>query len=1158
MAEDRAEWIKRLFAEAADLPSDRRADFLRDECGPDHAARFELESLLETEDGAPSSFMETPAFTGLEAEADQAVHAPPERIGRYRIVRPLGEGGMSIVYLAEQEQPRRQVAVKVIRPGAMSTSMYRRFQLEAEVLGTLKHEGIAQIFEADTETTPTGPLPFFAMEFVEGDTLDRYACDHQLDTRAKLELLARICDAVHHAHQKGVLHRDLKPANILVTTRRPRTEAEDVATGSDEAQPKILDFGVARAINSDLQLTTLATKPGQIIGTIPYMSPEQIHGDSGELDVRSDVYALGVIGYELLAGRLPYDLCNRSIAEAARIIRDSDPPSIATIVPQLRGDVSTILSKAMEKNKERRYQSAAELGADLRRYLEDEPILARPPTALYQLKKFAKRHKGLVSGAAVGTLALVLGLVIAVQQAVVATAARDRARLEEARSRRLAYRANITAASAALAAHDIALARRNLEETEPTLRQWEWHHLHSQLNLSLVDIDVPGAGSVGTPFFDDDGDELVVRAPADGLVYTWDARTGVRRTDLDRPAAGFARSRRGHAEVTVNGDHLIVRAANSGSTKSYALHDLGTMNFDKAGLVLTDERGRYVAAAGAHRVWRLDVSSGEVMSVEVDRRQTGVTRMALSSDGRIAIAAAIRGAPAIWNPDAGTLTPLLEASDFVRSISFSADDKQLVAGLQNATVMLWDAATRKPLSVGRGHRHAVTDVTFDPSGTRIASASLDRTIRLWDAKTLKMLDVLHGHDRAVWHVAFSPEGALLASTGEDHTVRVWDVRRKLPAGVLARHENIVFPVVFSPDGTMVASAGWDNTILLTDALSYETFAQLHVDADVVTALCFSPDQSRIVAATSDGYAAWDLHSGAALPSPVLMAAGPPNRLAARTIVFAADSVHVLLPKQVGNGGIYAWNTDTGQVEPQGNSPSTFGNTRLASPDGKYEVWHVARQGASADPRSARSDSGSSLEVIETSTGRRLDAPPMSGAFAFGRGPNGHAYLAGRLDEDRTIVCVWDLTTDRQAGLLQGHAENVYAIAFAPDGARIATAGRDSLRLWDTQTLDEVVQLQGHSSFVWSVAFSPDGSQLVSGSGDHTVRVWDTVTYRERYRLRRERRAKLARIMPDVPRALAESADPAAAIHRLAEAFSLSGAERRLAGQAALQYATQRH
>jgi tetratricopeptide (TPR) repeat protein/predicted Ser/Thr protein kinase len=328
---------------------------------------------------------------------DAGRHQLPLTIGHYRILRLLGEGGMGAVYEAEQEQPRRRVALKVIKAAWASPELLRRFELESQSLGRLHHPGIAQIYEAGRAETGVGLQPFFAMELIQGKPLCQYADEHHLNTRKRLSLMTRVCEAVEHAHQRGIIHRDLKPGNILV---------------DENGQPKILDFGVARAIDSDAQATR-QTDLGQIIGTLAYMSPEQVIADPLALDTRSDVYALGVVLYELLAGKLPYTL-TRQLHEAVRTIRETDPAPLSRVSRTYRGDIETIVAKALEKDKSRRYASATALAEDIRRYLEDEPIAAKPPSTAYQLRKFARRHKALVAVLAAVFVALVtaiLGLV---------------------------------------------------------------------------------------------------------------------------------------------------------------------------------------------------------------------------------------------------------------------------------------------------------------------------------------------------------------------------------------------------------------------------------------------------------------------------------------------------------------------------------------------------------------------------------------------------------------------------------------------------------------------------------------------------------------------------------------------------------------------------
>jgi hypothetical protein len=431
---DAARWadVRRLLEGALELGAAERERFLSDACGTDGELKAEVASLLASDD--PARALEPPD-DGWSRLAPAALEGGMlgARIGRYRVLRLIGFGGMGAVYEAEQDRPRRTVALKVMRSGLATPSALRRFEFESQVLARLRHPFIAAVFEAGTHNPdpadPSRATAYFAMELVpDAVPITEFAKARGLSVRQRLELFAQVCDAVHHGHQQGVIHRDLKPSNVLVDA---------------DGRPRIIDFGVARTIDPDAVATHSG---GQILGTLQYMSPEQCAPERAGIDTRSDVYSLGVMLYELFAGRAPYTLTGASIPDSIRIVCEVEPRPLSEIDRSLRGEVETIVRTAMAKDPERRYPAAASLAADIRHYLRAEPISARPPTAMYQLRVFARRNKSLVASAAAVLLVLVLG--------IVATSVALRSAREEARRvRRIAdfYKDTITAGNSYLA-----------------------------------------------------------------------------------------------------------------------------------------------------------------------------------------------------------------------------------------------------------------------------------------------------------------------------------------------------------------------------------------------------------------------------------------------------------------------------------------------------------------------------------------------------------------------------------------------------------------------------------------------------------------------------------------------------------------------------------
>ncbi len=392
-----------IFGEAIDMPKDKREAYLVDVCGDNVKMLREVHSLIEAYETAESRAFLNPQL-GVERAKEILSNWDVNtliglQLGAYQVIEILGEGGMGVVFRAQQASPNRTVALKVVRPGLMRQRLMKRFELEAEMLGRLQHTGIAQIYESGTAQTSAGPQPFFAMELVKGQPLLDWSLSPDRTLEDQVEVIIKICDAVQHAHLRGVIHRDLKPSNILI---------------NQDSQPKILDFGIARMIDLDASATLAQTQSGQVLGTLQYMSPEQCVGNPDLVDARTDVYALGAILYQLITKTPPRQLDGKGLGESLRAIEHSTPVPPMRIVPGLSEDLNTIVMKTMELDASRRYQSAAALGDDLRRFLNHQPIAARPPTLFYYTKMFVRRNRVLALSSAVVIALLLVGIIVSI------------------------------------------------------------------------------------------------------------------------------------------------------------------------------------------------------------------------------------------------------------------------------------------------------------------------------------------------------------------------------------------------------------------------------------------------------------------------------------------------------------------------------------------------------------------------------------------------------------------------------------------------------------------------------------------------------------------------------------------------------------------------
>jgi eukaryotic-like serine/threonine-protein kinase len=1043
---------------------------------------------------------------------------PGQRIGNYRFLKLIGEGGMGSVWLAEQIEPvRRQVALKLIKFGMYTPEAVIRFEAERQALALMDHPNIARVLDA--AATNAG-RPYFVMELVQGVKITEYCDEKKLSVADRLKLFVTVCRAIQHAHQKGVIHRDIKPSNILITPH------------DDMPVAKVIDFGIAKAVHGRLTDQSAFTAFEQLIGTPAYMSPEQAAAGGTDIDTRSDIYSLGVVLYELLAGELPFSSSQLkgNPEEIRRILREQEPlrPSIqvrrlaqgdreaiaqrrrtepSRFIHMLQGDLDCIVMKCLEKDRTRRYQTANGIASDLQRHLDHEPVLARPPSLSYQLWKTVRRHKVAVSSVTAIALALLVGFGMSVWQAVRATKAESKVKetlvaSDLAQAGRLisdGFRNDAVAylvRSSSVSPGSQAVITRLV--TLLTYNEW--------MAPALI---LEHKATVDSVQFSRDGNRIATGS-YDNTAQIWDAHSG--KPLLAQPlyhsnyvyCATFSAD--GLFVVTASEDSTAcVWNATNGQLIASLKHSKGVISaqFSSDGKrVLTASRD------GTARIW--NAGTGEPSTNPV--RHQGLLYMAeFSADGKRIVTASEDGTARVWDAETAqeTLPSPLRHKTNVVSAQFSPDGKYIATTSWDQTTRIWDAATGDRRIGPLTNTWRVWSAQFSPDCQRVLTASGDGTARVWDAATGIPLTPPMRSRATVWSARFSPDGKRIITGSADYTARVWDATTGNPVAEPLRHGNQVWSSVpwttaqFSPDGKRILTPCSDGKARVWVTLGGSAQPLKLVHGKTVHSAAFNHNGTKVVTGSDDGSARiWDSKSGAQLASsllhdsPVLMAQ------------FSLDGGRIVTACQ--SGAVRVWNATSGKPLTGTMLHGAAVNSALFSRDGKKIV--------------SASEDGSAV-IWDAESGKRLGEPlrHLKAVLFAEFSPDGNSLVTASFDFTGRI---WDVRTGNPIGNKLQHDGVVATVRFSPKGERVVTCSDDlKAQVWDSRTGKPLGKPMAHGATVWSVQFSSDGNRIVTCSSDTTARVWDSTTGLPLTQpLQHDKPVLIARFSPDGNQIATGSAD----------------------------------